>query len=785
LSSGSTFISSSISNGINVGSGASWNKKSGGFTQQLKAGYDDFRTNMMALKGNLIGGFAGEVLNNITGVSDGFTFNILNAKDFGLESNVGLFAVTLGGSKGLSAGISSDGINVSNSMWKDMSEGQKYLNKLNDLRERLQENGAKIKHNDNTGENITEEFLDAKVEYNKAQEEYMQYVYENEFQYAIAYQKMMIKAEKDPAKKEELKKQLEDMMQITTGLSANIFGEAGGLNINYKAGKFSKEGEIINIDGYDAARSVSVGVGGQIDFDLNLSLINTALLGHEWMHDGVSSDKDQATKEEANCFMFQNVILKNLMMKFGTDVLTSNVDMLKDYLAYTLIEQKGGTNNEEAQELLYKYIQQSHDLSSDLWNLITKDGKIIAVAEKGDTFYKLLEKICNSLPAELKEKMQEEMKEHKDLWKNLYVGAKDEDASKIKIGGEYDISNFFSTVLGIQVKDINIDEKTQNINVDNSVLDKVKELINNSAEKGKEIVSEVADQIENITQYLNLSKIAELKKQAKAQLEKAKQDKYIEEQKRLEFNSEIDINKVLGQIAKDLIKVLKDVKQNAKDENGKELQSITSGVMFYENIFVDKDYKDNLENGTGKNKTYFNPMAHNSLAVVVIDGKIAGLGFGSTLPVKASDAYDKSNSAVTANGLYMAKKGTYNGGNCYKLYQTIYATDEQGKTINNNDYVDAWENGGTAKIPILNSSNPRNSGKSSPYAYATGILLHQANHSGKESSTYPSQGCITFSDNGGNGLMNWTQVWNLLEKYQYIFIYVNRNYMSDYSSYGF
>jgi hypothetical protein len=110
----------------------------------------------------------------------------------------------------------------------------------------------------------------------------------------------------------------------------------------------------------------------------------------------------------------------------------------------------------------------------------------------------------------------------------------------------------------------------------------------------------------------------------------------------------------------------------------------------------------------------------------------------------------------------------------------------KGKTINNNDYVDAWENGGTAKIPIINSSkdgdNPSIKGQKSPYPYASGILLHNGCHSGKETSTYPAAGCQTI---GGVdvGLLTWEEVWKLLSAYQNIFIYVNRDYFKNYSDY--
>ncbi len=777
LSSGSTLVGSTVSNGIAFLQGARWGN--GGFRQQLGTHTTEVdgkettttmissRDSIMSLSSNMAGNLVKQIIDNKTGIADGYTFNILNSRDLGFKSDVGLFAVTLGGSKGLSAAISSDGLNISSSMWKDFGEGMKYLNKLNELRGNL--------HNYDNTDPI----------YKVYKENYLEFVTEDMMNGDIKIMQMMIDNEKDPAKKEELKKQLENMLNFQGGLQNTIFGTGEGLNIDWTAGEYKNSNGTISLDAANLLNSLRVNAGGNIEFNIEGAAVNTALMGHEWMHDGVSSDKKQATEEEANCVIFQNVILKTLMMKFGTGMLTENVDILKDFLAYTLIEQKGGLGNEEAKELFYKYIQQSHDLSSDLWNLIKKDGKIYAECETGDTFAKLIKEIYESLPAELQIIMDEKIKSDKELWKKLYDGA-EKDEKGLTVGHNYDITSFFKTVLGIDAKDINIDNTTQSINVDNSAWDKIKNSVNTAIENGKEALNNVTDMFTDLAEYLNLSKVSKLKKQAKDELEKAKEDEYFKEN--LEFSDDIDINKVLGAIAKDIIKVLKDVKQNAKDENGKEIKGINSGVMFYENIFVDNDYKENLEKTDTKKRkeSPFNPMAHNSLAVAVINGKIAGLGFGSTLPVKASDAYDGSNSAVIANGLYMAKKGTYHGGNCYRFYQTIYATDKQGKAINNNnDYVDAWENNGTAKIPILNSSNPRNPDRNNPYAYAAGILLHKANHSGTESSIYPSKGCITFSNNGKTGLMKWDQLWSLFEGYQYIFIYVNRNYMSDYKSYGF
>ncbi|HQM89503.1 MAG TPA: hypothetical protein PLI56_05155, partial [Exilispira sp.] len=87
--------------------------------------------------GNVLGNLTTQAIDNLTGVADGWTFNILSAADFGIKdkkgnlNTTGLFAITLGGSKGLSAAISSDGFDISYSGIKDMVFGMSRVKDYN------------------------------------------------------------------------------------------------------------------------------------------------------------------------------------------------------------------------------------------------------------------------------------------------------------------------------------------------------------------------------------------------------------------------------------------------------------------------------------------------------------------------------------------------------------------------------------------------------------------------------------------------------------------------------
>ncbi len=414
LSSGSTLVGSTVSNGIAFLQGARWGN--GGFRQQLGTHTTEVdgkettttmissRDSIMSLSSNMAGNLVKQIIDNKTGIADGYTFNILNSRDLGFKSDVGLFAVTLGGSKGLSAGISSDGLDISSSMWKDFGEGMKYLNKLNELRGDLRN------------------YDDTDPMYKVFKENYLEFVTEDMMNGDIKIMQIMIDNEKDPAKKEELKKQLENMLNFQGGLQNTIFGGGEGLKIDWTAGEYQNNNGTISLDAANLLKSLRVNAGGNIEFDISGAAANTALMGHEWMHDGNNElnilkddlkkqypektddeimeilktqykDKYEAVlNEETAATIFGCTILKGLMAQFGSGILNQDSKVALDFLFYLLAD---GMNPEEAKEFMKQYIGATHDISNDNFKLLyDKDLKsLVLEIEKGDTIDALWEQL--------------------------------------------------------------------------------------------------------------------------------------------------------------------------------------------------------------------------------------------------------------------------------------------------------------------------------------------------------------------------------------------------------
>jgi len=125
-------------------------------------------------------------------------------------------------------------------MWKDFGEGMKYLNKLNELRGNL--------HNYDNTDPI----------YKVYKEDYLEFVTEDMMNGDIKIMQMMIDNEKDPAKKEELKKQLENMLNFQGGLQNTIFGTGEGLNIDWTAGEYKNNNGTISLDAANLLNSLGL-----------------------------------------------------------------------------------------------------------------------------------------------------------------------------------------------------------------------------------------------------------------------------------------------------------------------------------------------------------------------------------------------------------------------------------------------------------------------------------------------------------------------------------------------
>jgi hypothetical protein len=278
LSSGSTFVGSSVSNGINVALGASWNN--GGYNFQIQksgdVGINDYFNSSMKKLGGLAGNLVEQTINNKTGVADGYTFNILNAADFGIKdkkgnlNTTGLFAVTLGGSKGLSAGISSDGYDLSYSGIKDMVFG---MNRVKDYNTAMA---------DKTG--------------------VMQKIYavQNYALYSgLSYDSDFVQA-----------------------LDAYMFnGNPDELSFNFDTEDNKKEGNTIYIDKKLISGLISTHNG--VIGDINQMAVLTAKIGHEYKHDGKNGADEEVTKQVQGILSanpsLSKAQLKELLLAQGMD----------------------------------------------------------------------------------------------------------------------------------------------------------------------------------------------------------------------------------------------------------------------------------------------------------------------------------------------------------------------------------------------------------------------------------------------------------------------------------
>jgi len=284
LSSGSTFVGSSVSNGINVALGASWNNGGYNYTvaydQTNKITLLDYYNDAMKQGGNVLGNLVTQGIDNLTGVADGYTFNILNAGDFGIKdkkgnlNTTGLFAVTLGGSKGLSCAISSDGLDLSLNSIKNLTKGMKRASEYNNMTSASNKEKNAV------------------------------YIAENLMLYSGV------------SEDDDILKQIDSY----------LYGDQGAINIDFSTEDNKREGNTIYLN---------KNYIGSMNYDGHTVIVNNfnqyavlgAKLGHELYHDGsnnISSDVANNAQQDLNAMLASgtdyNQALGYIIEKYGADV---------------------------------------------------------------------------------------------------------------------------------------------------------------------------------------------------------------------------------------------------------------------------------------------------------------------------------------------------------------------------------------------------------------------------------------------------------------------------------
>jgi len=315
-----------------------------------------------------------QAIDNITGVSDGWIFNILNTKDLGLKgvNASGLLAITVGGSKGFSWDISSSGLDISYSGIKDMLFGMKRVKQYNKVM------------SDKTGQ--------------------LQKIYaaENFAMYGgVSYDSSYIQA-------------LEKYM---------FEGNPDGLSFDFTTKENKRQGNTIYISSEIINGLISTTNG--VEGDINQMAVLTAKLAHELKHDGKNEignllneyrqkypglednilleklkqenmeEYNKAIQEEENCIKFQNTIVFNIANIYGIEFLLKNGNLMIDYMAQKFSEAIGG---EDGEKMFKNFIENFHDITSDLWKILyDKKGNLVAIAEEGDNIYDLISELTTAL----------------------------------------------------------------------------------------------------------------------------------------------------------------------------------------------------------------------------------------------------------------------------------------------------------------------------------------------------------------------------------------------------
>ena len=357
LTSVGRFGGSFAANTYDVRHGATWSGSGYNYNymEDIKGGgyiADYFNTNMKRM-GGMLGGLTEQGINNMTGMSDGLTLNVLNSRDFGLKNEVGMVTVTLGGSKGFDWDVSRGGLNVSASGIKGMYEGMERVKLYNEVL-----NGG------NKGLQVA-------------------YMADNKTRYSY-----------DTLSEEEISEYKDEYDRLINELEDYLQGNSE-IGFNFNTDKNMRLGDTIFINNTLVNDKDFKVEDGLIHMDLNKAAKLASLISHELMHDG-----DAGTFEEAEAVKFQNVVVKGLIRKFGYDFVLSDARLLTDYLAnerYEKIRKEQG--KETAEEFLASYVDATHDTANDSWKF---EGEIfedlVLIAEEGDTL--------NTLEKDLKKYMK-------------------------------------------------------------------------------------------------------------------------------------------------------------------------------------------------------------------------------------------------------------------------------------------------------------------------------------------------------------------------------------------
>ncbi|MBA7703950.1 hypothetical protein ES703_112747 [subsurface metagenome] len=223
----------------------------------------------------MLGGLSEQGINNMTGMSDGLTLNVLNSRDFGLKNEVGMVTVTLGGNKGFDWDVSRGGLNVSASGIKGMYEGMERVKLYNEVM-----NGG------NKGLQVA-------------------YMADNKSRYS--YDNL---SEKEKAEyKNEYGKLINEIEDYLHGNSE--------IGFNFNTDKNMRLGDTIFItDTLVNDKDFKV-EDGLIHMDLNKAAKLASLISHELMHDGkIIGDVDQED-EEIKAHEFDTIVWRGLKEKFG------------------------------------------------------------------------------------------------------------------------------------------------------------------------------------------------------------------------------------------------------------------------------------------------------------------------------------------------------------------------------------------------------------------------------------------------------------------------------------
>ncbi len=282
LTSVGRFGGSFAANTYDLRHGATWSGSGYNYNymKDIKGGgyiADYFNTNMKRM-GGMLGGLTEQGINNMTGMSDGLTLNVLNSRDFGLKNEVGMVTVTLGGSKGFDWDVSRGGMNVSASGIKGMYEGMERVKLYNEVM-----NGG------NKGMQVA-------------------YMADNKSRYS--YDTL---SEKEKAEyKNEYGKLINEIEDYLHGNSE--------IGFNFNTDKNMRKGDTIFItDTLVNDKDFKV-EDGLIHMDLNKAAKMAPLISHELMHDGKIIGDNY--KEDVDAHTFDTIAWRGLKEKFGVhDVL--------------------------------------------------------------------------------------------------------------------------------------------------------------------------------------------------------------------------------------------------------------------------------------------------------------------------------------------------------------------------------------------------------------------------------------------------------------------------------